>query len=179
MDNRERARARDKKQRRQISLEEKHENLIAGVRKWEMLAATKVKMSGSEKKQWTGTHTSIQHFPYKMCNQEVLCCSCAKQQQRNVQKSVLQVQSCFFFLISDLLFFLLLFLFLSLFSITILVFVWVLNYKSILTRASLLALAKSIFYLLNKQGLTGNAKNNNKYWFAGMSNKNIIVNIIM
>ena len=57
-----------------------------------MPAATKVKMSGSEKK----THTNIQHFLYKMCNQEVLCCSRAKQQQRNVQKSVLHVQSCLF-----------------------------------------------------------------------------------
>ena len=33
MDNREKARARDKKQRRPISLEEKHENFIAAVRK--------------------------------------------------------------------------------------------------------------------------------------------------
>jgi len=31
-------------------LEEKHENFIAAVRKREMLAATMVKMSGSEKK---------------------------------------------------------------------------------------------------------------------------------
>ena len=50
VDKRERARARDKKQRRPISLEEKRENFIAVVRKWEMLAATEVKMSGSEKK---------------------------------------------------------------------------------------------------------------------------------
>ena len=33
---------------RPISLEEKHENFIAVVRKREMLAATQVKMSGSE-----------------------------------------------------------------------------------------------------------------------------------
>ena len=31
-------------------MEEKHENFIAVVRKWKMLAATNVKMSGSEKK---------------------------------------------------------------------------------------------------------------------------------
>ena len=31
-------------------LEERHENFVAAVRKWEMLAATEVKMSGSEKK---------------------------------------------------------------------------------------------------------------------------------
>ena len=45
-----RARARKKnKQRRQILLEEQHENFVVAVRKWEMLAAFKVKMSGSEK----------------------------------------------------------------------------------------------------------------------------------
>ena len=50
MDNRERARASDWKKRRRISLEETHENFIGAVRKLEMLAATKVKMRGSEKK---------------------------------------------------------------------------------------------------------------------------------
>ena len=50
LDDRERARARDTKQKRPISFEEKHENFIAAERKREMLAATKVKMSGSEKK---------------------------------------------------------------------------------------------------------------------------------
>ena len=49
VDKRERATARDKKQRRPISLEEKRDNFIAVVRR-EMLAATQVKMSGSEKK---------------------------------------------------------------------------------------------------------------------------------
>ena len=48
VEKRERARARYKKQQRLISLEEKHENFIAAVRKSEMLAATKVKISGSE-----------------------------------------------------------------------------------------------------------------------------------
>ena len=47
--NRERVRVSDCKQRRRISLQEKHENVMAAVRKWEMLAASKVKMSGSEK----------------------------------------------------------------------------------------------------------------------------------
>ena len=42
--------ARDKKQRRHFLLEEQHEKFVAAVTKWEMLAATKVKMSGSEKK---------------------------------------------------------------------------------------------------------------------------------
>ena len=36
--------------RREILLEEQPENIIAAVRTWEMLAATKVEMSGSEKK---------------------------------------------------------------------------------------------------------------------------------
>ena len=40
-----------KKQRRPISLEEKRKHFIAAVRKWDMLAATKEKMSGSEKKK--------------------------------------------------------------------------------------------------------------------------------
>ena len=41
VDNRERARAIDWKQRRRISLEEKHENFIAPPRKWDLLAASK------------------------------------------------------------------------------------------------------------------------------------------
>ena len=56
VDNRERARARDEKQRRLISLEEKHETLTAAVRKWEMLAATKVKTSGSEEEANRNTY---------------------------------------------------------------------------------------------------------------------------
>ena len=48
---------RDKKQRRPISLEEKHKNF----KKEEMLAATKVKMSGSEKSQQ-------EHIKHKTCN---------------------------------------------------------------------------------------------------------------
>ena len=41
VDNRERAREIDWKQRRRISLEEKHENFIAAPRKWDLLAASK------------------------------------------------------------------------------------------------------------------------------------------
>ena len=48
VDNKEGARASDWKQRRRISLEEKHENFLAALKKWEMLTASKVKMSGSE-----------------------------------------------------------------------------------------------------------------------------------
>ena len=42
------------KQRRRIPLEEQNEFFLAAVRKLEMLAASKLKMSGGEKKQ-TGT----------------------------------------------------------------------------------------------------------------------------
>ena len=52
MDNRERARAKGKKTRRPVSLEEKHNNFIYndGKKTRKSLAATKVKMSSSEKK---------------------------------------------------------------------------------------------------------------------------------
>ena len=40
-----------------ISLEEKRKNFIAAVSKWGMLAATKVKMSRSEKEKKEGTKT--------------------------------------------------------------------------------------------------------------------------
>ena len=43
--------ARHKKQRKRISLEEKHENSYGGGEKMRMLGATEVKMSGSEKKK--------------------------------------------------------------------------------------------------------------------------------
>ena len=51
-----------KNKRRPISLEEKHKNFIAAVRKREMLGATKVKMSGSDKKS---EQEHIQHFLQK------------------------------------------------------------------------------------------------------------------
>ena len=62
-----------------------------------MLAATKVKMSGSEKKKVnenTYDISSIKLVTKKFL--EVSHCNRAKQRQRNVQKSVLHVQSCFF-----------------------------------------------------------------------------------
>ena len=75
VDNRERARASDWKQRRWISLEEKHENFIVAGRKWEMLADSKVKMSGSEKikanSTWNkifGKHTYDNSSIKIMCN---------------------------------------------------------------------------------------------------------------
>ena len=68
VDNRERARASDWKQRKWISLEEKHEKFIAAVKKWEMLAASKVKMSGSEKikaNMNTGNKIFGKHIPVR------------------------------------------------------------------------------------------------------------------
>ena len=55
----------------------------------------KVKMSGSEKKVNENTYdiSSIKRVTKKFL--EVSRCSRAKQRQRNVQKSVLHVQSCF------------------------------------------------------------------------------------
>ena len=87
----------NKKQRGPISLEEKHENFIAAVRKWEMLVATK----GGNDRQWkkkvnrntciniSSIKRVIRKFP------EVSRRSRGKQRQKNVQKSVLHVQSFF------------------------------------------------------------------------------------
>ena len=59
-----------------------------------MLAANEGKTSGIEKSE----QEHVRHFLHKTCNQEVFevsRCSLAKQRQRNVQKIVLHVQSCF------------------------------------------------------------------------------------
>ena len=55
----------------------------------------KVKMSGSEKKVNENTYdiSSKKRVTKKFL--DVSRCSCAKQRQRSVQKSVLHVQSCF------------------------------------------------------------------------------------
>ena len=55
----------------------------------------KVKMSGSEKKVKGNTYdiSCVKRVTKKFL--EVSRCSLAKQRQRNVQKSVLHVQSCF------------------------------------------------------------------------------------
>ena len=60
-----------------------------------MLAATKAKVSGSEKTGNKNTYdiSSIKRVTRKFLG--VLGCSRAKQRQRNVQKSVLHKQSCF------------------------------------------------------------------------------------
>ena len=61
-----------------------------------MLAATRVKMSDNEKKVNKNTYdiSSIKRVIRKFLEASVF--SRAKKRQRNVQKSVLHVQSCFF-----------------------------------------------------------------------------------
>ena len=90
VDNRERARTWDTKQRRRISLQQQHENYRAAGRRWEMLATSEVKMSGNGKKkqkaaQETKYFVSTCDIVFiKGCNsEEVSCCSHAKQRQRN------------------------------------------------------------------------------------------------
>ena len=120
-----------------------------------MLTATKVKMSGSEKK-WTGTP---QHFLHKKCNWKVSGSSRrirSKQRQRNVEKKRAKLFfankkkvccTCNFFFLFWLIIDLLIFIFFF-FGGGGAVFVYILFSKLyILTRASLLALAKSIYWL--------------------------------
>ena len=63
-------------------VEERHENFVAAVRKWEMLAATEAKMSASEKEN-KQTNNEQEHTRKFL---EVSCRSRAKQRHRNVQK---------------------------------------------------------------------------------------------
>ena len=74
-------------------MKEKHENFIAAVRKWEMVAATKVKMGGSEEQVNRNKHniSSIKRVTGKY---HVLVTQ---------KKSALQEESFFFFLITPFL----------------------------------------------------------------------------
>ena len=76
-------------------MEEKHENFIAAERKREMLAATKVKMSGSEKKV---SEAHLVHTYKRVARKfpEVSRCSRAKQRQRNVPKKCAASAKLFF-----------------------------------------------------------------------------------
>ena len=51
--------------RHRLTLEEKYEIFLAVVRKWEVLATSKVKMSGSAKKSNRKTGKNIRHFLHK------------------------------------------------------------------------------------------------------------------
>ena len=92
VDNRERARARDKNQRRPISLEEKQKKFIAAVRKRGNISRQQGENERSEKKvNMQNTYiSSINRVTGKFL--EVSRFIRSKQRQRNVQKSV---QSCF------------------------------------------------------------------------------------
>ena len=75
LDNRERARARDKQQRRPISLAEKHENFIATVRK---------RRSASEQEHMKRVTRKLLEFLVVVAQKDM------------DKKSVLHMQSCFF-----------------------------------------------------------------------------------
>ena len=74
-------------------LEEQHENFVAAVRKWEMLAATKVKMSVSEKKVNQNTYDISSS---KRVTRKFHVVAVQNNGKEMYQKSVLHVQSCFF-----------------------------------------------------------------------------------
>ena len=76
-------------------LEEQHQNVLAAVRKWEILAATKVKMS--EWKKVSNNRydiSSIKRVTRKFL--KVSSCGRAKQRQRNVRKKCAARAKLFF-----------------------------------------------------------------------------------
>ena len=99
VNNRERARTRDTKQRRRISLEQQHENYIAAGRRWEMLATSKVKMSGNGKKSkkehkkqnilWAHATLSL----LKGVTQRKFHAVVTQNNGKEIEKTVLDVQS--------------------------------------------------------------------------------------
>ena len=111
VDNRERARARVKNQRRPISLEEKQKKIIAAVRKRGNISRQQGENERQRKKSEQVEHV---HFLRKTCNWEVsgsftfysfktTAKKCTKKRAKlffaSQKKSVLQVQSFFFWLI--------------------------------------------------------------------------------
>ena len=92
VDNRERAGARDKNQRRPISLEEKPKKFIAAVRKRGNISP---QQGENERQRKKSEQVEQIHFLHKTCNWKVsgsFTFYSFKTTQRNVQKSVL---SCF------------------------------------------------------------------------------------
>ena len=76
-----------KKERRRSSLrKKKHEKFKAGMRNWQMLAASKVKMSGSEKKKMERRNLYDFSSMKRATRKFHLRWSRAKQWERNVQK---------------------------------------------------------------------------------------------
>ena len=68
VDNRQRDRAKDKNQRRPISLEEKHNTFIAAARK---RGNASCHQAENERQRKESEQDHIQHFLHKTCNQEV------------------------------------------------------------------------------------------------------------
>ena len=80
-------------------LEEQHENFVAAVTKWEMLAATNAKWKWAAVKKSEQEHV-CEISPIKLVTKkflEVSRCSRAKQRQRNVQKKCAAPAKLFFF----------------------------------------------------------------------------------
>ena len=105
-------------------------------------------MSGSEKKKVnrnTYNFSSIKRVSRKLL--EVSRCSRANQRQKNVQKSVLYVQSCFL-LIRPIFVFVFVFTVLVVFTVSLALHDFIFCSRKLLIskRAPLLALAKSIYY---------------------------------
>ena len=86
---------KERKERRRSSLrKKKDEKFNAAMRKWQMLAANKVKMSGSEKKKLARTRNIYDFSSIKRATRKFhVRWSRAKQWQRNAQN--LHVQSFF------------------------------------------------------------------------------------
>ena len=122
-------------------MEGQHEKFVAAVRKREILAATKVKMSRSEKKKKNKNTYDIS-FIKRVTRTflELSRCSRAKQGQRNVQKKR-DARSKLLFCSLDLLLFFHWSRCLRHLALHDFIFCW-----SKLSRASLLALAKSIYF---------------------------------
>ena len=104
VDNRERARTRDTKQRRRISLEQRHENYIAAGRRWEMLATSEVKISGNWKKKskkehkkqnilWAHARLSL----LKGVTQRKFHAVVTQNNGKEIEKTVMDVQSLLLF----------------------------------------------------------------------------------
>ena len=93
------------KKRWRILLKKKHENFIAAVRKWEMLAVSKERPAGWKwavvKKNYKRPRTQatkflVSTYGNSSSSRAKRHCGRAKQQQRTVQKRGLHVHICFF-----------------------------------------------------------------------------------
>ena len=79
-----------KKQRRRISLKEQHENYVVALIKWETLATSKVKMSGSKEKRKLRRKLFVNTYDISSMKRVTRK---FQRRQRNVEESMLHVQS--------------------------------------------------------------------------------------